>query len=148
MEDSMWENIVDFHNKFKIPQSEVPSLELVGGLLDFRVKFMQEELEEFIEALALGNDVKAFDALIDLVYVAMGTAFVCQFPWQEGWQTVHAANMTKRRVAHESESKRGSIYDIVKPEGWISPERELAAIITLHARRLKRTQLVMKESLR
>jgi len=143
--DKMWTDIVAFHNKFRIPQSEGPSLELADGLLDFRVKFMKEELDEFAEALALGNDVQAFDALLDLAYVVMGTAFVCQFPWQDGWDTVHAANLTKRRVDHESESKRGSIYDIVKPEGWVSPERELAAILTLHGQRLRRSQLVINE---
>lgn len=146
--DKMWEDIVAFHNKFQLPAHDTPSLELADGLLDFRVKFMQEELEEFVEALTLNDSVKAFDALIDLVYVAMGTAYLCQFPWQEGWTVVQAANMTKRKVDHASESKRGSIYDIVKPEGWVSPELELSAILTLHARRLKRSQLVVKEVLR
>lgn len=146
--DKMWSDIVAFHNKFKVPQSEAPSIELVDGLLDFRLGFMREELDEFVEAVELNDHVKAFDALIDLVYVAMGTAYVCQFPWQDGWDVVHAANLTKRRVEHASESKRGSSYDIVKPEGWISPELELSAILTLHARRLKRSQLIVKELLR
>jgi len=146
--DKMWDDIVAFHNKFKVPQSVAPSIELEEGLLDFRLGFMREELNEFVEAVELNDHVKAFDALIDLVYVAMGTAYVCQFPWQDGWDVVHAANLTKRRVEHASESKRGSSYDIVKPEGWVSPELELSAILTLHARRLKRSQLIVKELLR
>lgn len=145
---TMWDDIIAFHNKFGLPANETPSLELADGLLDFRVRFMKEELDEFVEAVMLNDSVKAFDALIDLVYVAMGTAYLCQFPWHEGWDAVQAANLTKRRVMCESESKRGSAYDIVKPEGWVSPELELSAILTLHARRLKRSQLIVKELLR
>lgn len=140
--DKMWDDIVHFHNKFNIPRSEFPSVELIDGLMEFRVRFLKEELEELIEAVNLGDRVKAFDALIDLVYVAMGTAYICNFPWKEGWFIVQSANLTKRAVRNESESKRGSRYDIIKPEGWVSPDRELSAIIELYEQRLRRSRIV------
>ena len=138
--NQMWDDIVYFHNKFKIPQSDLPSVELDGELMEFRIKFLQEEFDEFVDAVEIGDRVKAFDALIDLVYVAMGTAYVCRFPWLLGWDVVQAANIAKTRVEHASESKRGSGYDVVKPEGWISPDRELGLIVDLYEAQLKRSQ--------
>lgn len=143
MADKMWDDIVAFHNKFKLPQSELPSVALPDGLMEFRVKFLREELNEFVEAVDSNDTVKAFDALLDLVYVAMGTAYICRMPWVSGWEVVQAANMTKIRVAHAAESKRGSSYDVVKPVGWVAPDHELQCIIEIIEQRLKRSKLVI-----
>jgi predicted HAD superfamily Cof-like phosphohydrolase len=64
-----------------------------------------------------------FDALIDLVYFALGRAYLHGFPFAEGWKRVHSKNMEKRRANPDApnEGKRGSKLDIVKPEGWTPP---------------------------
>ena len=91
--------------------------------MDFRVKFLEEELEEFKEGRREGNHAKMFDALLDLVYVAMGTAHLQGYPWEAGWTEVQEANMAKVRAAKDgSDSKRGSQYDVVKPDGWQPPD--------------------------
>jgi len=96
-----------------------------ADLLEFRAKFLQEELDEFNEGVAESDHAKMFDALIDLVYVALGTAHLQGYPWQEGWDLVQAANMAKVRAAKDgSDSKRGSQWDIVKPPGWTPPDIE------------------------
>lgn len=125
----MWDDIVEFHERFEVPQSELPTMEGNDEMLMYRIKFLREELKEFEDAVENGNDVEAFDALLDLVYVAMGTAYVCNFPWNEGWEHVQAANMLKKRVKNSGESKRGSQYDVVKPDGWIAPNQVLEAIL-------------------
>ncbi len=125
----MWDDIINFHVKFEVPQSELPTMEGNDEMLQYRIKFLREELKEFEDAVESGNDVEAFDALLDLVYVAMGTAYVCNFPWNEGWEYVQAANMLKQRVNSADESKRGSQYDVVKPDGWIAPNQVLEAIL-------------------
>lgn len=145
MLNKMWDDIITFHNKFKIPPAELPTLDVAEGLMDFRVEFMQEEMNEFIDAVQIGDRVKAFDALLDLVYVAMGTAYICRFPWVQGWDAVHAANMLKRRVEHHSESKRGSKYDVVKPEGWVAPDRELELILELYEIQIRKSKLKFEE---
>lgn len=99
----------------------------------FRVKFMQEELDEFILTLANKDRVAAFDALLDLVYVAQGTALfmgVNSVQWRAGMRAVHRANMSKVRANSSAESKRGTKLDVVKPEGWAPPERELEEILS------------------
>jgi len=133
---SMWEDVCAFHQKFELPRNEVPGL-LNEELKDFRIRFLQEELDEFVEACENNDDAKAFDALIDLVYVALGTAYMMNLPWDDGWYQVQFANMKKVRVKNEDESKRGSIYDIIKPEGWVSPDMRLKAILLMEQHQAK-----------
>jgi hypothetical protein len=55
--------------------------------------------------------------------VVFGTAHLNGYPWQEGWDLVQQANITKERAAADgSNSKRGSSFDVVKPEGWTAPD--------------------------
>jgi predicted HAD superfamily Cof-like phosphohydrolase len=97
-------------------------------LLEFRLKFLKEELKEFEDAMKRHDDAEMFDALIDLVYVAMGTAHLQGYPWEEGWDAVQRANMQKVRALPDgSDSKRDSSFDVVKPNGWTAPD--IAAIL-------------------
>ena len=114
------QDIKNFMEKFGIDYDGFPR-ELPGDLSKFRIDFMQEELLEYELASEVGDIEGQFDALIDLVYVAIGTAHFHGFPFTEGWDLVHAANMTKVRGTRET-SKRNSPYDIIKPEGWRSPD--------------------------
>lgn len=61
------------------------------------------------------------DALVDLVYVALGTAALQGFDFEEAWRRVHASNMLKTRHSSTNPGKRNSRYDVVKPAGWIRP---------------------------
>lgn len=103
--------------------------EVSVDLMEFRVKFMREELQEFEEALLVDDKAKMFDALIDLVYVAMGTAQVLGFPWQEGWNAVQRANMLKERATKKTASARGGTFDVIKPAGWKPPNIELVLLL-------------------
>lgn len=133
MTNSNFEDVGDFHRKFGLHTSdEAPGPQPENfELLEFRIKFMDEELNEFIASIENGDEAGAFDALLDLVYVAMGTAHLRGYPWQEGWDAVQAANMAKVRAqADGSDSKRGSSFDVVKPAGWYPPNIE--AVLTRH----------------
>ena len=114
------QDVRDFHHKFQVPLCSVPSL-LDPATREFRVKFMQEELNEFIEANQEGSLHKAADALIDLAYVVHGTAVMMGLPWASLWKEVQRANMSKVRATDASQSKRGTSLDVIKPEGWKAP---------------------------
>jgi predicted HAD superfamily Cof-like phosphohydrolase len=116
-----------FRTKFDQRVSDSP-VHLTSRRLAQRANFMLEELREFADAsgLALHNDkfvpmVNAqslagqADALVDLVYVALGTASLMGLPWDELWDDVHQANMRKLL---------GSQGDVVKPPGWRGPQTE------------------------
>ena len=123
-----YEDVGRFHERFGLRSGnkEQPAEQLATpGLLQFRADFLQEEVDEFVEGLNEGDHAKMFDALLDLVYVALGTAHLQGYPWQEGWDLVQQANMAKVRAAKDgSDSKRGSSFDVVKPEGWTAPDIE------------------------
>ena len=100
-------------------------------LLDLKRRHLQEELDEFLQGYALNDHAQMADALVDLVYVAMGFAQVMGYPWQEIWDAVQKANMSKRRAhADGHDSKRASSFDIVKPPGFVPPP--VARILKQH----------------
>jgi predicted HAD superfamily Cof-like phosphohydrolase len=115
----MYDDIRKFHEKFGLDYKGPPR-EIAGALEDFRARFMQEELDEFCDAESLE---KKLDALVDLVYVALGTAYLYGFDFDEAWRRVHEANMKKVRAQPDgSDSARQSMYDVVKPAGWTAPD--------------------------
>lgn len=138
---SDFNDVGDFHHKFglhSVNHNGAGPQETNDELLRFRIKFLLEELTEYVEALggSLEAEVRlplpienidhaqAFDALIDLVYVALGTAHLQGYPWSDGWRLVQMANMAKVRAQSAEESKRGTAFDVIKPPGWIAPDIE------------------------
>lgn len=119
--NKLMNDIQDFHWKFKLPSSPQPR-QLPLDMASFRIAFMEEELAEYIQAYNDCDLEGQFDALIDLVYVVLGTAHMQGLPFNEGWDRVHEANMKKMRAADASDSKRRSTYDVIKPEGWVAPD--------------------------
>lgn len=118
-------DIRDFHEKFGLEYNGPPQ-ELNLDLFSFRVGFLNEELNEYVAAengMCYAADLaKQLDALVDLVYVALGTAYLQGFDFNEAWRRVHAANLQKVRATSTEQSKRGSDHDVVKPEGWQAPD--------------------------
>lgn len=89
-----------------------------------RAGFMQEELDEFMEATTLVDQV---DALVDLLYFAFGTLVQMGVDPEEAFNIVHSANMTKlwpdgKPRYRESDGK------VIKPDGWVAPEAKLAEL--------------------
>lgn len=114
-------DVRNFHGRFEVPEAETPSL-LSQEKFDFRFGFLDEELTEFLMSYRENDLVGMADALVDLVYVAMGTAAMMGLPWQDLWDEVQRANMSKVRAQHAGQSKRGSALDVIKPEGWTGPD--------------------------
>jgi predicted HAD superfamily Cof-like phosphohydrolase len=224
-----FKKVKEFHIKFEQLRVGLP---LPDALFSFRSMFLHEEAREFQQAMTALSLPEAADSLIDLVYVACGTAYFMNLDWQvvlfrqeyvgtimetggqlaprvprlpdhlaaehfsenvmasirilnrthdrfktiapddrhRGYELydilvkhcdaalrwivfecyrishvmgitpgcwydlfdeVHRANMSKRRAkADGSDSKRGSPWDIIKPEGWVAPDQ--AAILKRH----------------
>ena len=62
-----------------------------------RAHLIAEETGELIQAMGAGDEEKAFDGLIDLLYVVLGTAVTFDWPLAEGFEEVHRSNMTKEK---------------------------------------------------
>jgi predicted HAD superfamily Cof-like phosphohydrolase len=132
---SEFDDVGAFHEKFGL-RAAAPSVPrgLDDAARDFRLRFLLEELAELADGYGLelawelreGSGApdlpKIADALVDLVWVALGAAQLHALPWPALWADVRRANMSKRRAeADGSDSARGSPLDVVKPEGWAGP---------------------------
>lgn len=132
----LFADVKEFHAKFGVGYDGLPRF-LPKDLYDFRLKFLREEITEWEDHHNFGKDclhhgpydhpkiVRALegtlDAMVDEVYVALGTALLQGFDFNEAWKRVHAANMAKVRCTDASQSKRGSTHDVIKPPGWVAP---------------------------
>jgi len=115
--DSESNDVEEMHNKFHFHVGAYPDMLARKNMLD-RAMFIREELDELMNAIAANDLPEAADALIDIVYVAKGTAVMMGLPWAQLWDDVHRANMAKERGV----TKRGMSDDLIKPEGWQPPD--------------------------
>jgi single-stranded DNA-specific DHH superfamily exonuclease len=93
--------------------------------LNFRIRFLQEELDELKEATKPMIPIDAeetVDALIDLCVVAIGTLDAFGVNAYEAWNQVLAANLNKEVGIKESRPNPYGLPDLVKPEGWTPPD--------------------------
>lgn len=90
-------------------------------LLDFRIRFLQEELNELIENKT--NAEETVDALIDICVVALGTLDLYGVDAGVAWNEVLRANMQKV-IGIKPSRPNPIIPHLVKPEGWMAPSHE------------------------
>lgn len=72
---SNFEKIVEFHKAFGLDYNTSPQLHVVRNnpkLVNLRVKLIDEEFSELLEAIENHDFVEVIDALTDLLYVAYG----------------------------------------------------------------------------
>lgn len=116
-------DVKDFHHKFDLPAPAKPR-QLDPDMFRYRQKFLEEELAELIEAWRNNDLAGQADALVDLVYVALGTAIFMGLPWQKLWDEVQRANMDKVKGQDAEGATLRHALDVVKPEGWKPPQME------------------------
>jgi hypothetical protein len=92
--------------------------EKLRSFLEFRVKFLQEELDE-LKNCENADDV--VDALIDLCVVSIGTLNAFDVDANKAWDRVHEANMAKQPGIKESRPNPLGLPDLIKPAGWVAP---------------------------
>lgn len=139
------QDVVNFHEHFGFTESyqipDTPDHIQDSAIAVLRMNFLQEELNEYAEASGMEFDAeegkwyravdpdetslaRALDGLLDLQYVLLGTVHLHGFApvWDTAWSRVQQANMLKIRVENAADSKRGSTFDVRKPEGWTPPQ--------------------------
>lgn len=83
----------------------------------FALTAMYEELNEFTVANNCSNVGEALDAMIDLIYFALGRCYemgITIEQFEKCWNVVQEKNMAKKRGT----KNRGTDQDAMKPEGW------------------------------
>ncbi len=92
----MMKLVGEFHQKFKQTYDGPPRV--LPPELYWRMDFCDEELEEYRKAVEDGDIEKQYDALMDLLYVILGTIYTQRLPLYEGFLEVHKSNMSKELV--------------------------------------------------
>ena len=116
-------DVEQFYTKFGHKPLHKPGF-LSPEDMAFRLSFQTEETQELYEAYRKKDLTEMYDALLDIVYVALGTLHLMGFATAVGWEEVHTSNMEKVPASEENPSKRGHPKDIVKPKGWEKPNLE------------------------
>jgi hypothetical protein len=91
--------------------------------LYFRGQLLQEELNEYLDAVYFRKPDDVVDALVDLTVVALGTLAILKVDIQKAWDEVHRANMSKQRGIKPGRENSGG-FDLIKPAGWTAPFHE------------------------
>ncbi len=139
-------DVGEFHRKFDIPVYDprkpcaFPSREI----LDYRLKFLKEEVTEFEDAIDKGNLAEALDAIADIAYVAFGTAHYFNAPFRQLWEEIHRANMERVKCTRENcpPDKQYRADMVIKPPDWRPPQ--IARIVDNHNMFARRMTRVMK----
>ena len=119
-----FEKVKEFHIAFESPVSETPVM-LTPDRVKARAEFMREELGEFEDA---ANIYEQADAMIDLIYFALGTLVEMGVKPDELFDIVHKANMTKLWSDGKVHRREGD-GKVIKPPDWEDPEPKIRAAI-------------------
>ena len=86
-----------------------------NDVVDMRLDLIEEEYAELLDGVTSKSLAETADAIIDLVYVALGFGHTLGLPMDELWDEVHRSNMAKAGGPRREDGK------ILKPEGWQPP---------------------------
>lgn len=114
--DEVWRVVRNFHVALGLPTAEAPQL-LAAERTGERSKWMREELQEFESAASIAQQA---DAMVDLIYLAVGTLVELGVPPGRVFELVHAANMGKRWP--DGTSRLDGEGKVLKPPTWSSPD--------------------------
>ena len=115
-------DIEDMHTKFGVNDAiNKLTPDQLKQFLEFRIKFLQEELDEMSDAKSADDVV---DALIDLCVVAITTLDAYEIDAYEAWNRVLAANMAKEAGVNPSRPNPLGLPDLIKLPGWVAPTHQ------------------------
>lgn len=113
----MIDNVYKFNKEIIGIEQPIKATNLTRERLLFALTAMYEELYEFTVACNSNNVGEALDAIIDLIYFAIGRAYemgITPAQFRQCWNLVQNKNMAKKRGT----KNRGTDLDASKPEGW------------------------------
>ncbi|GHU35789.1 hypothetical protein FACS1894172_18030 [Spirochaetia bacterium] len=114
-----WEMVADFHRLFGHPVSGKPIF-IDKERAQKRYAWMLEEIDEFIESSTI---VDQADAMIDLMYFALGTLVEMGVKPEKIFEVVHKANMSK--VWPDGTLHYNDMGKTIKPPAWVDPYDKL-----------------------
>jgi len=100
------------------------SPETLKAMLNHRVNFLQEELDELKTAIANDDPEEIVDAFIDMSVVAISTLDDFHIDIYSAWNEVLSANLTKEPGVNPTRPNPLGLPDMIKPEDWVPPSHD------------------------
>ena len=115
----------NMHAKYGVHRWVKNNPDKLKKYLEFRINFLQEELDETQRAAFIYEDPEEIvDGLIDLCVVAIGTLDAFGVDANAAWDEVLKANMAKEVGVKPERPNPLGLPDLMKPEGWEPPSHE------------------------
>ena len=128
MSTNWFKDMQDMHKKYGVDkwmnEEKKSDWSRLNKYMDFRIKMMQEELDETRVAFQNKNEEEVVDGIIDLCVFAIGTLEVFGVDANKAWDEVYKANMSKEVGIKEGRPNPLGLPDLVKPKGWEGPSHE------------------------
>jgi phosphoribosyl-ATP pyrophosphohydrolase len=128
MSTNWFKDMQDMHKKYGVDkwmnEENKSDWSRLNKYMDFRIKMMQEELDETRVAFQNKNEEEVVDGIIDLCVFAIGTLEVFGVDANKAWDEVYKANMSKEVGIKEGRPNPLGLPDLVKPKGWEGPSHE------------------------
>ena len=123
MNDKWVKDIRQMHQKYGV-QAAVDKLpkKKLEEFLRFRAECVNEEVEELLQAAYAPDPEETVDALIDMCVFAIGTLDLFGVDATKAWDEVLKANLNKEVGVKEGRPNPYGLPDLIKPEGWKSPD--------------------------
>jgi len=119
--------VQDFHKAFNHPYAETPTFMEMETAKN-RYKWMKEEIDEFLEATENGDMYEQVDAMIDVMYFALGTLVQIGVPPAKVFEVVQNANMSKLWEDGKPRFREGD-GKVIKPPTWQDPHNKIIEVI-------------------
>lgn len=94
---------------------------------DLRLRLIEEEYDEFIQALKYGDNVFTAKEAADLVYVVVGTLIALGIPFNEVFAALQVSNMSK--IGLDGKVSLREDGKVLKGPGYIDAEETIRRIL-------------------
>lgn len=122
--DSIFCQVRHFHAIAGVPIADVPT-QLAPERLFARVEWLREEVSELQSATSLVDQV---DAVVDVIYVALGALVEMGVELEGPFQLVHQSNLAK--AMPDGTFQKNAAGKIIKPSEWESPRERLSHLLS------------------
>ena len=124
MSNDWVKDIHDMQTKYQTREWVENNQDKLKQFLEFRIDFLQEELDETSGALVNTDAEEIVDGLIDLCVVAIGTLDAFGVDPYKAWDEVLKANMQKEVGRKATRPNPLGVPDLVKPDDWEAPSHK------------------------
>jgi len=117
-------DINDMHQKFGVHKWVDDNGHRLDKLLEFRMKMVQEEVDETNEAIKNKDPEEIVDGLIDICVFAIGTLDAFGVDAHKAWDEIYNANIMKEVGVKEGRPNPLGLPDLIKPDNWENPSHK------------------------